>query len=109
MFELLTDMPRADKLFEQSRTALVNDLASERTTRENILWSYEGARKLGLDHDIRQDIYSAAPSVTFDQIADFQKQYIKGHQYAIAVLGSKEYWHSGGGIWAAYLRMTGLA
>jgi predicted Zn-dependent peptidase len=90
MFELLTDMPRADKLFEQSKTSLVNDLASERTTRENILWSYERARKLGLDHDIRQDIYASAPNISFDQISDFQKQYIRGHQYAIAVLGSKD-------------------
>jgi predicted Zn-dependent peptidase len=90
MFELLTDMPRADKLFEQSKTALLNDLASERTIRENVLWSYERARKLGLDHDIRRDIYATAPKIDFEQIEDFQKQNIRGHQYAIAVLGSKE-------------------
>ncbi len=89
MFEILDTMPRADKLFENSKQSLLNTLVSDRTTRENVLWSYERARKLGLDHDIRADIYDAVPTITLDQLADFQKQNIANHKYAIAVLGSK--------------------
>jgi predicted Zn-dependent peptidase len=89
MFEILDTMPRADKLFAQSKESMMNTLASDRTTRENVLWSYERAKKLGLDHDIRADVYAQAPSITFDQLADFQKQNIANHQYAIAVIGSK--------------------
>jgi predicted Zn-dependent peptidase len=89
MFELLNDMPRADKLFEDSKTSLINSLSSERTTREDVLWSYEKAKKLGLDHDIREKVYNTVPSLTFEQVADFQKQNISGHQYAVCVLGSK--------------------
>jgi len=89
MFELLNDMPRADKLFEGSKTSLINTLSSERTTREDVLWSYERAKKLGLDYDIREKVYNTVPSLTFEQIADFQKQNISGHQYAVCVLGSK--------------------
>lgn len=89
MFELLTDMPRADKLFEQSKVSLTNSLSTERTTREGILFSYENARKMGLDHDIRQDIFEQAPKLTFEDIETFQKQNIRNHNYTIAVLGSK--------------------
>src|SRR5579883_2628958 len=89
MFELMNDMPRVDKLFDQSKESLINSLASGRTTRENILWSYEQAKKRGLDYDVSENVYKAAPSITLDQIADFQKQNIANHQYAIAVLGSK--------------------
>ena len=89
MFELMTDMPRADNSFAQSKTSLMNSLSSERTTREDILMAYERARDRGLDHDNRQDVYNAVPGITFEQVADFQKQYISGHHYAIAVLGSK--------------------
>jgi predicted Zn-dependent peptidase len=52
--------------------------------------SYEHARKMGLDHDIRQDVYASAPGISFDQVADFQKQNIRNHNYTIAVLGSKK-------------------
>ncbi len=90
MFELLTDMPRADKLFDESKTSLLNTLSTERTTREDILMAYERARKRGLDRDLRKDVYEQAPNVTFDQIADFQKENIRDHKYAIAVLGSKK-------------------
>ncbi|MDP4199165.1 MAG: insulinase family protein [Bacteroidota bacterium] len=89
MFELLNDMPRADKLFEQSKEALVNTLSTERTTREGILFAYERARKMGLDHDLRKDVFEQAPKLTFDDIEAFQKQNIQGHHYTIAVLGSK--------------------
>ena len=89
MFEILDTMPRADKLFENSKESLLNTLTSDRTTREDVLWAYERARKLGLDHDIRADIYDAVPTITFDQLAEFQKQNIANHHYEIAVLGSK--------------------
>lgn len=90
MFELLNDMPRADKLFEQSKEALRNSLSSERTTREGVLFAYERAKKMGLDHDIREDIYDKAPKLTFDDIANFEKNNIANHNYTIAVLGSKD-------------------
>jgi predicted Zn-dependent peptidase len=89
MFEILDTMPLATKLFDNSKQSILNTIASDRTTREGVLWSYESAKKLGLDHDIRADIYHNVPSLTLDELADFQKQDIANHQYAIAVIGSK--------------------
>src|SRR5581483_7670109 len=54
MFSILDTMPRADKLFDESKVSLEHTLASERTTREGILWSYEHAKKMGVDYDVRQ-------------------------------------------------------
>jgi predicted Zn-dependent peptidase len=90
MTDLFDNMPRADKLFEQSKDAIRNKIETERITREQILFNYETAQKRGLDHDIRKDIYSAIPSFDYDKISDFQKQNIKDHHYAILVLGNKE-------------------
>ncbi len=89
MLDILDTMPRADKLFELSKQSLLNTLVSDRTSREDVLWAYERVRKYGLDRDIRADVYDAVPTITFDQMADFQKQNIANHHYAIAVLGSK--------------------
>jgi predicted Zn-dependent peptidase len=90
MFELLNDMPRADKLFDQAKSAIRNKIETERITRQNILMQFETARKMGLDHDIRKDIYEQVPTMSFDQVENFQKQNIKDHNYAILVLGSKK-------------------
>ncbi len=90
MFELFETLPKADKLFDQSKDAILKKIETERITRENILFNYETARKLGLDHDIRHDVYTQVPSMDFNTINNFQKQYIKDHHYTILVLGSKD-------------------
>jgi predicted Zn-dependent peptidase len=90
MFDLLNDMPRADRLFEQAKSAIRNKIETERITRQNILMQFETARRMGLDHDVRKDIYDQVPTMSFDQVENFQKQNIKDHNYAILVLGSKK-------------------
>jgi predicted Zn-dependent peptidase len=90
MFDLLHNLPKADPIFEQSKDAIMKKIETERITRTGILFDYENSRKLGLDHDIRQDVYSNVPSMDFKTIDDFQKQYIKNQHYTILALGSKD-------------------
>jgi predicted Zn-dependent peptidase len=90
MYDLLVNMPEADPIFAQAKDAIKKKIASERITRTNILMNYESARKLGLDHDIRRDVYNSIDNMNFKTIADFQKEYIKGARYNILVLGSKD-------------------
>jgi predicted Zn-dependent peptidase len=90
MFELLNEMPRADKLFEQAKSSIRNKIETERITRQNVLMQFESARRMGLDHDIRKDIYEQVPTMSYDQVSNFQQQNVKDHQYAILVLGSKK-------------------
>jgi len=89
MFDLMNDMPKADNLFTQAKDAIRNKIETERISRASVLWNYERARKWNFDHDIRKDIYENVPKMSFDQIADFQKQYVKDRKYTILVLGSK--------------------
>lgn len=90
MFELLRDLPKADPIFEQSKDAILKKIETERITRTGILFNYETAKKLGLDHDIRKDIYMKIPAMNFKTIDDFQKEYIKNQHYTILALGSKD-------------------
>lgn len=90
MFELLNDMPRADKLFDQAKTSIRNKIETERITRTGILMQFENARRMGLDHDVRREIYEQVPSMSYDHVSAFQKQNVKDHNYAILVLGSKK-------------------
>ncbi|MHA6246904.1 M16 family metallopeptidase [Pontibacter sp. CAU 1760] len=90
MQNLLTDMPLADANFQNARASLRNSISTERITKAGILFDYERAKKLGLNYDIRQDVYQSANTMTFDQLKEFQQKYIKGQPQAILVIGSKD-------------------
>src|SRR5690606_31826962 len=76
MQELLTNMPLADENFNLAKASLRNSISSERITKSSILFDYERAKRLGLDYDIRRDIYESANSLTFDQMQAFQKEFV---------------------------------
>ncbi|OKL42229.1 peptidase M16 [Pontibacter flavimaris] len=90
MQALLTDMPLADANFQNAQAALRNSISTERITKSGILFDYERAKKLGLNYDIRQDVYQNANSMTFDQLKEFQQKYVKAQPQAILVIGSKD-------------------
>ncbi len=90
MSDLLNNMPRADKNFEQAKIGLKNSIETERITRENILFSYEQAKKLGVKEDIRKVVYDKAPTMSYDDMAGFYSQFIKDKPYTMLVLGSKK-------------------
>lgn len=90
MQALLTDMPLADANFQNAQAALRNSISTERITKSGILFDYERAKKLGLNYDIRQDVYQSANSMTFDQLKEFQQKYVKAQPQVILVIGSKD-------------------
>ncbi|MCX6155725.1 MAG: insulinase family protein [Candidatus Kapabacteria bacterium] len=90
MQELFDNFPRSEKNFEKAKEAIIHKIESERITRGAILFSYANAIDLGLNYDIRKDVFDQVPSITFDQLADFQAKYIKNKSYKMALIGSKD-------------------
>jgi len=89
MTALLTTMPESPTNFNTSKDAVLKKIQTERITKENVLFNYERAQKLGLDYDIRQDIYKKVPTMTLNDVKSFQNKYVKGDKYTIMVLGDK--------------------
>jgi predicted Zn-dependent peptidase len=89
MQELLNDLPVAETNFTNAKASVRNSIATERINKVGILMNYEQARKLGIDHDIRKDIYQSLDALTLDQIKAFQQQFVKGQNQTILVIGSK--------------------
>ncbi len=87
--ELLTDLPKAEQLFDMSKTSIQKRLESEWTTRQSVYYSYRRAQKLGLDYDIRKDVYEQTKKMTFDDVKKFFDGHIKGKNYVYLVIGSK--------------------
>lgn len=90
MNDLLTDMPKAELSFNAAKTAVLQKIRTERITKDKVLWNYEAAKKLGLDYDIRKDIFEATPATTLATVDGFFNENIKGKKYNILVLGNKK-------------------
>ena len=90
MEALLTDMPLADANLLIAKQSIRNSIATDRITHEGILLSYERARRLGLDYDLRRDIYDQTQNMTFGELQKFQQAKIKGQNQTILVIGSKD-------------------
>jgi predicted Zn-dependent peptidase len=86
---LLNDMPESELTFSSARNNLIQKYNTERITKSGILSTYLASQKLGLDHDIRKDIYEKALNMTLDDIKNFQEKNVKGSSYTILVLGDK--------------------
>jgi zinc protease len=87
---LIEEMPQSDVLFTNSKNSMIETLNTERITKSEILFEYEKAKKLGLDYDIRRDIYKNIKTMTFADIKKFQTEYLKGKKKIILVIGSKD-------------------
>jgi predicted Zn-dependent peptidase len=90
MTELINNMPESENTFKSAKESVLQGLRTERITKSDILFNYEKNRKLGLDHDIRKDIYDKVPAMTTADIKKFQQQYMKDKTYTVLVLGKKE-------------------
>lgn len=89
-YGLMNQMPVSDKAFELAKSSFIQSMRSERITKADILFNYENAQKLGLDYDIRKDIFEQLPKLSFDDVKKFQETYVKGKNQSILVLGNKD-------------------
>ena len=90
MNELLTKLPAADANMENAQDAIVQKIRTERITKDRVLFSYESAKRLGIEKDAREDVYNNVSNFTMDDLQTFHNEYISGNEYTILVLGNKE-------------------
>ncbi len=88
--ELLENLPESPELFASAKDGIRRKIRTERLTRTKILFTREEAEKLGLNHDIRKDIYENVEQLSFKNIAEFHRQRFANKKYTLLVLGKKE-------------------
>lgn len=89
MNELIRSMPRSESAFATAREALRNQIANDRTIRQEVLDEFIEMRRLGLSHELREDVWRAMDRVTFDDIALFHTEQFGERPFTMAVIGSK--------------------
>jgi zinc protease len=87
---LLADMPRIDKQFNNAKESSLKQIASSRIIKTNIFFNQLGLKKLGFDYDIRKDTYARIQNLTLEGTNDFFNKEVKTKQYNTAIIGKKE-------------------
>ena len=90
MMELINNMPESENNFKACKEAITQGIRTERITKEGILFNYKNAQRLGLNYDIRKDIFEKVPGMKFEDVKAFESSHIKNKKYTVLVLGKKE-------------------
>jgi predicted Zn-dependent peptidase len=89
-YDLLNNMPLSQKAFDIAKESVIQTLRTERTTREDIFFTYQQAQKLGLNEDINELVLKMIQNFTMDDVKNFQEAYLKDKTHTILVLGNEE-------------------
>ncbi len=90
LFNILSNMPEAPNLFENSKLALLKSLSSERITKESILWSYLANKDLGINYDYRKDTYEAVKKMSYQDMKNFFNNKISNKKFKVLILGDEK-------------------
>lgn len=90
MNDLMVSLPQIPAQFENAKGSALKQIASNRINRTNIFFSQLGLKKLGVDYDIRKDIYAEIQGLTLPQLTGFYNTEVKPVQYNTAIIGKKE-------------------
>ena len=88
--ELFDDMPLSEAAFNLAKDALKTNIEATRITKTGIINTYLRNRRLGIDYDLRKDIYNATNTITMDDIVKFSKQYVAKQPKTYLILSNEK-------------------
>jgi len=88
--ELFNDMPLSETSFRLAQEQMISNIRTQRIRDANVIWSYLSARRMGLDTDIRRQLYEALPGMTLEDVAAFNRRYVKDQPKTYIILGHRD-------------------
>jgi secreted Zn-dependent insulinase-like peptidase len=89
LLDILNNMPVSEQSFNTAKEQIINKLKTERITRDNIIWNYINSQKLGIDYDIRKDVYEFVRGSDISDVISFHRDNVSSSFYKILILGDK--------------------
>jgi predicted Zn-dependent peptidase len=87
--ELLNNMPMSDITFNSAKDGVIKSIETERVLRSAIITSYLNNKRLGVDYDLRKDVYNKVKNYNLNDVKAFNEKYVKGKKYVYLVIGDK--------------------
>ena len=90
MDELMANLPQIPAQFNNAKNAALKQIASGRINRTNIYFNQLNLKKLGVDYDLRKDIYKEVEKLSLADLTNFYDSQMKPMKYNTAIIGKKE-------------------
>ncbi len=90
MDELMANLPQIPAQFNNAKNAALKQIASGRINRTNIYFNQLNLKKLGVDYDLRKDIYKEVEKLSLTDLTNFYDSQMKPMKYNTAIIGKKE-------------------
>ena len=90
MNELLTKMPELPMNLSLAKGGVKKDIENERITQDGIIFNYLAAKELGLNDDIRKQVYPSVDNVTMADVKNFHQTHLSGKPYTYALVASEK-------------------
>lgn len=88
--DILNNMPESQAAFDLAKQSVLTDLRTTRITKENVLWDYIHLHDLGIVSDPRIQIFDRVKALTFKDLINYQRRYIKGRKYTLFITGDEK-------------------
>ena len=87
--DLFNNMPVAEQNFTLAKESLISNIRTGRVTKMSIIWNYLSNEKMGYKQDMRKVLFEQLPTMTMQDVIDFNKKYIKNTPKTYMILGKE--------------------
>lgn len=87
---IIEHTPRSEASFDIAKKSTEDRLRTSRTIKDGVAWSYINCQDLGLQEPLSRAMFEQLPSLTLDDVMDFQQKEVKDHKYSYMILGRIE-------------------
>ena len=88
--DITNNFPQNEASFNLAKQSLKKSLQSRRTTKAGVINAYFNAKLRGIDYDVNKLYYDQLPSLTLQDLTNFEKQNIVGKPYRMVILGDEK-------------------
>ena len=88
--EITNNLPQNEASFNLAKQSLMKSIQSRRVTKDGVINAYLNAKLMGIDYDANKLYYEQIPSLTLQDVTNFEKQNIVGKPYRIVILGDEK-------------------
>ena len=90
MNELMGELPQYQIQFNNSKNSALKKLASGRITRTNVYFSALRLKKLGVNYDLRENMFNEIQKLELSDLTKFYNEKVKPANFNVAVIGKRE-------------------
>ena len=88
--DLLDIMPEAEINLTNAKESILKKIRTERLTKASVLNQYEKAFKMGVDYDLRKDVFNQVERFDMKSLVEFHNTHMNNNTRVVMILGSKD-------------------